>query len=95
MRSSQRSRTPQGVTHALYPTRQTGDLIRQAYYDRFLCRVFSDTETSEWVLKEGGTGMLARVPTARRTLDADLYRAGYDKDQALARPAPTRGDRPR
>lgn len=70
-------------THAAYPTRQTGDLIRQAYYDRFLCRVFSDTETSEWVLK-GGTGMLARVPTARRTLDADLYRAGYDKDQALA-----------
>lgn len=28
--------------------------------------------------------MLARVPTARRTLDADLYRAGYDKNQALA-----------
>ncbi|MFV0429546.1 MAG: nucleotidyl transferase AbiEii/AbiGii toxin family protein [Arachnia sp.] len=69
--------------HAADPTRQIGDLIRQAYYDRFLCRVFSDTETSEWVLK-GGTGMLARVPNARRTLDADLYRAGYDKDQALA-----------
>ncbi|MEA5117084.1 MAG: nucleotidyl transferase AbiEii/AbiGii toxin family protein [Propionicimonas sp.] len=69
--------------HAADPTRQTGDLIRQAYYDRFLCRVFSDAEDSEWVLK-GGTGMLARIPTARRTLDADLYRAGYDKDQALA-----------
>lgn len=69
--------------HAADPTRQIGDLIRQAYYDRFLCRVFSDTETSAWVLK-GGTGMLARVPNARRTVDADLYRAGYDKDQALA-----------
>lgn len=63
--------------------RQTGDLIRQAYYDRFLCRVFSETEAGEWVLK-GGTGMLARVPNARRTLDADLFKTGYDKDQALA-----------
>lgn len=68
--------------HDADPTRQTGDLIRQAYYDRFLCRVFSDADASEWVLK-GGTGMLARIPTARRTLDADLYRASYDKDQAL------------
>ncbi|WP_036923506.1 nucleotidyl transferase AbiEii/AbiGii toxin family protein [Propionicicella superfundia] len=69
--------------HDADPTRQTGDLIRQAHYDRFLCRVFSGSDASEWVLK-GGTGMLARIPTARRTLDADLYRAGYDKDQALA-----------
>jgi hypothetical protein len=28
--------------------------------------------------------MLARVPNARRTLDADLYREGFDKDRALA-----------
>lgn len=70
-------------THDVDPTRQTGDLIRQAYYDRFLCRVFSESDASEWVLK-GGTGMLARIPTARRTLDADLYRAGHDKDEALA-----------
>ena len=28
--------------------------------------------------------MLARIPTARRTLDADLYRTGYNKDQALS-----------
>ena len=69
--------------HTADPSRQVGDLIRQAYYDRFLCRVFSDSEDSEWVLK-GGTGMLARVPTARRTLDADLFRSGYDKDRALA-----------
>jgi hypothetical protein len=28
--------------------------------------------------------MLARVPDARRTIDIDLYRQGYDKDQSLA-----------
>ena len=57
--------------HDSDPARLTGDLIRQTYYDRFLCRVFSESDASEWVLK-GGTGMLARIPTARRTLDADL-----------------------
>jgi Nucleotidyl transferase AbiEii toxin, Type IV TA system len=71
------------TVHDADPSRQTGDLIRQAYYDRFLCRVFSEADASEWVLK-GGTGMLARVPSARRTLDADLYREGFDKDEALA-----------
>lgn len=64
-------------------TRLLDDLIRQSYYDRFLSRVFSDGDDSEWVLK-GGSGMLARVPNARRTLDADLYREGYGKDRALA-----------
>ena len=70
-------------THRRDPTRLVDDLIRQAHYDRFLCRVFSDGDASEWVLK-GGSGMLARVPNTRRTLDADLYREGYDKDQALS-----------
>ena len=65
------------------PSRQVGDLIRQTHYDRFLCRVFSEGGASEWVLK-GGTGMLARLPNARRTQDADLYLDGYDKDRALA-----------
>ena len=65
------------------PSRQVNDLIRQAHYDRFLCRVFCEGEESEWVLKGGG-GMLARVPNARRTQDADLYLEGYDKDHALA-----------
>jgi hypothetical protein len=65
------------------PFRKVENLIRQAYYDRFLSRVFSEGRDSEWVLK-GGSGMLARVPNARRTLDADLYREGYDKDKALA-----------
>ncbi|MCL2804073.1 MAG: hypothetical protein FWD29_09030 [Micrococcales bacterium] len=54
-------------------TRPVEDMIRQTYYDRFLCRVFF--EDSGWVLK-GGSWMLARVPNARRTLDADLYRSG-------------------
>ncbi|MDR0960495.1 MAG: nucleotidyl transferase AbiEii/AbiGii toxin family protein [Propionibacteriaceae bacterium] len=70
-------------THQADPTRQINDLIRQAYYDRFLCRVFASGDNCEWILK-GGTGMLARVPNARRTMDADLYRDGFsDKKQAL------------
>lgn len=69
--------------HDADPTRHTGDLIRQAHYDRFLCRIFSEADAAQWVLK-GGTGMLARVRDARRTLDADLSRAGVGKDQALA-----------
>ncbi|MDR0944710.1 MAG: nucleotidyl transferase AbiEii/AbiGii toxin family protein [Bifidobacteriaceae bacterium] len=69
--------------HQAHPSRQVADLIRQTYYDRFLCRVFAEGESNEWVLK-GGSGMLARLPNARRTLDADLYRDGFQsKDQAL------------
>lgn len=69
--------------HEADPNRQVGDLIRQAHYDRFLCRVFAEGDESEWVLK-GGNGILARVPNARRTQDVDIYWAGFDKDQALA-----------
>ena len=49
------------IAHEADPSRVISDLIRQAYFDRFLCRVFSDGDESEWVLK-GGSGMLARVP---------------------------------
>ncbi|MFP3467228.1 nucleotidyl transferase AbiEii/AbiGii toxin family protein [Leifsonia sp. SIMBA_070] len=59
----------------------TQELVALAYRDRFLSRVFTDTE---WVLK-GGTGMLARVPTARATVDIDLARNGYTIDQSIAR----------
>ncbi|MFE6647388.1 nucleotidyl transferase AbiEii/AbiGii toxin family protein [Nocardioides sp. NPDC057772] len=45
--------------------------IRQARFDRFLCRVFADGEHSEWLLK-GGMSMLARVPRSRTTKDMDL-----------------------
>jgi hypothetical protein len=58
------------------------DRIRQAHFDRFLCRVFSEGDTSEWLLK-GGTGMLARVPDGRSTKDVDLYRADLTLDAAL------------
>ncbi|SOD75069.1 nucleotidyltransferase AbiEii toxin of type IV toxin-antitoxin system [Jatrophihabitans sp. GAS493] len=59
------------------------DRIRQVYFDRFLCRVFSEGTSSEWLLK-GGTGMLARVPNTRATKDVDLYRADLTLDAALA-----------
>ena len=58
--------------------------IRQAYFDRLLCRVFSEGPSSQWVLK-GGTGMLARVPNARATMDIDLFVNGYTLGQALVR----------
>jgi Nucleotidyl transferase AbiEii toxin, Type IV TA system len=45
--------------------------IRQARFDRFLCRVFAQGERSEWLLK-GGMSMLARVPHSRTTKDMDL-----------------------
>ena len=48
----------------------TGERYRQALRDRFLCRVFSDSE-NRFILK-GGSGMLARVPNARATRDADF-----------------------
>lgn len=57
--------------------------IRLEYFRRLLSRVFSEEADSEWVLK-GGTGMLARIPSTRATLDIDLYRAGFTLDQALA-----------
>jgi hypothetical protein len=56
--------------------------IRQEHFRRVLSRVFAGGERSEWLLK-GGTGVLARVPSARATKDVDLYRAGYTLDQAL------------
>lgn len=44
--------------------------------------MFSEGQHSDWILK-GGTGMLARVPATRSTLDIDLYREGFTLDQAL------------
>jgi hypothetical protein len=71
------------ATHRADPSRATNDIIRQARYDRFLCRVFADERGEEWVLK-GGSGLLARVANARRTQDINLYREGCDKDESLA-----------
>jgi hypothetical protein len=52
--------------------------IRQARFDRFLCRVFAAGEQSEWLLK-GGMSTLARVPQSRTTRDMDLA-AGHAAD---------------
>lgn len=48
----------------------TGALVRQFVFGRFLARVFHD-HTVPWVLK-GGTAVLARVSDARTTKDVDL-----------------------
>lgn len=64
------------------PARGISDLIRQTDYDRFLCRIFSEGDCSDWVLK-GGSAMLARIPSTRRTLDADLFEDGYDAEESL------------
>ena len=69
--------------HAADPSLTVGERIRLEYFRRFLSRIFSEGESSEWVLK-GGTGMLARVPSTRSTLDIDLYRRGFTLTQALA-----------
>lgn len=65
------------------PSLNTNERIRLEYFNRFLSRVFSEGTNSEWLLK-GGTGMLARVPSTRTTLDIDLYRDGFTLGQALA-----------
>lgn len=69
--------------HASVPAVSVNERVRQAHFDRPLCRVFSQGEQSEWVLK-GGTGMLARIPDTRATQDIDLFATGYTLDQALA-----------
>jgi hypothetical protein len=65
------------------PSLNINERIRLEYFNRFLSRIFSEGAGSEWLLK-GGTGMLARVPSARTTLDIDLYRDGFTLVQALA-----------
>lgn len=64
------------------PSVSVSERSRQVHFDRLLCRVFSEGDASTWILK-GGTGVLARVPNARATLDIDLYMNGYSLDQAL------------
>ncbi len=66
MRESEAYASPHAVEQAIKsaakqantenPTLRIDDLIRQAHFDRFLCRIFSEGEESEWVLK-GGTGI--------------------------------------
>lgn len=64
------------------PSVNVQERTRQEVFRRLLTRVFSQPD-SEWLLK-GGTGVLARVPDARSTLDIDLFRSGYTLEQSLA-----------
>lgn len=84
--------TPRGVENAIKdaarraattdPALDVNERIRLEYFNRFLSRVFSEADDSEWVLK-GGTGMLARVTSTRATRDIDLYRRGFTLTHAL------------
>lgn len=64
------------------PALTTDQRIRLEHFNRFLSRVFSEGSDSEWVLK-GGTGLLARVPSTRATVDIDLYLEGFALDDAV------------
>ncbi|GAA3599660.1 hypothetical protein GCM10022198_24950 [Klugiella xanthotipulae] len=64
------------------PSLDTHKRIQLEYFNRFLSRIFSEGEDSEWVLK-GGASILARIPSTRSTRDLDLYRRGFTLDQAL------------
>lgn len=66
-------------------TQRTGtdhaSLRRQFAYSRALARVFI-SDPHGWVLK-GGVALLARVTTARHSLDIDLLRTQNDPDAAV------------
>lgn len=64
------------------PSLTVQERIRLEYFHRFLSRVFSETGDSGWMLK-GGTGMLARVASARTTTDVDLFRRSRSLGAAL------------
>jgi len=60
------------------PGRSADQVRRQFLLQRFLVRVFSQSD-SNWVLK-GGTGLLVRIPGARHSGDIDLL---YPHREAL------------
>lgn len=64
------------------PSLETNKRIQLEYFNRFLSRIFSEGDESEWVLK-GGTSILARVPSTRSTKDIDLYREEFGVERAL------------
>lgn len=59
----------------------TNKAIEGFYFDRFLCRVFSEPEPA-FILK-GGQSMLARTIAARTTRDIDLISRSMDIDRAI------------
>lgn len=66
----------------LDPSLDVNKRIQLEYFNRFLSRIFSDGEESEWILK-GGASILARVHSTRSTRDIDLYRQSLTLEQAL------------
>ncbi len=58
-------------TQATHRNRPVNQLRREFVFQRFLARVFADTD-AQWILK-GGAAMLARLPDARHSRDVDLY----------------------
>lgn len=92
MSAEERYATPAAVESAIAaaartasradPSLTTSDRIRFEYFNRFLSRIFSEESESAWILK-GGTGMLARVSSARATTDVDLTRRGHSLDESL------------
>ncbi|UOE42729.1 nucleotidyl transferase AbiEii/AbiGii toxin family protein [Agromyces larvae] len=64
------------------PSLTVQERVRLEYFNRFLSRIFSEPDNPGWMLK-GGTSMLARVPSARTTIDVDLFRANRSIDAAL------------
>jgi hypothetical protein len=82
--------TPQAMRHAVLAhagnaaqkgsSARVDQLLRQFSYGRLLARLFM-LEPERWVLK-GATGLLARVPEARHSLDVDLWRGADGLEQA-------------
>lgn len=64
------------------PSVSVAERIRQEQFRRFLSRIFSEEEGT--FLLKGGTGILARVPNARATVDIDLFRTGYTLEESVA-----------
>lgn len=61
--------------------RPVNQLEREFVLQRFLARIFADSE-SPWVLK-GGTGLLIRLPDARHSQDLDLLHPSTDLPTAV------------
>ena len=62
---------------ATSPDRSLPQLQRQFAYDRLLARLFTAADADAWVLKGAGA-LLARLHTARHSVDIDLYRRRGD-----------------
>lgn len=85
--------TAGGVEHAIRdaakraagadPSLDVNKRIQLEHFNRFLSRIFSEGDSSEWVLK-GGTGILARVSSTRATRDIDLFRQGFTLAESLS-----------